>query len=276
MRASRRGLTIATHNILDGLRLSSLLDVYNNLRTRDGLHALCVQEAVPHAATRIARALGPRFAVGEHAGAPRLSIVYDRSVLTLRRLHVLSLQRLDHVPLLQRLYTSCTPETKQALIARFTLRGHGRALTVANFHLDTAGYNAHRKAQVRSLSNALSTRLNRPLIACGDTNAFVWYRSEAEPALRKVLAPLLHRHSAVDVHAHKPVDTHFFARANEPKLGQQLAVAFGKLGVDFPRRYDVIAASSPCFRAGVVDTTDSDHNLVYATLDVHRRLLGSR
>ena len=54
-----------------------------------------------------------------------------------------------------------------------------------------------------------------------------------------------------------------FARANEPKLAHQVAVAAGKLGVDFPRRYDVVATSLRCARAGTVDTPDSDHNLVH-------------
>ena len=42
-----------------------------------------------------------------------------------------------------------------------------------------------------------------------------------------------------------------------------------RLGVDFPRRYDVLcAARAPVLASSVVDTPASDHNLVWALLQV--------
>ena len=104
------------------------------------------------------------------------------------------------------------------------------------------------------------------VIACGDTNAFDFRAKEAERALARLLEPLRHHHSVVDAHAAKPAPTHFFARANEPKLGHRIAVFFGRLGVDFPRRYDVVASSSQCVAASTLHTPDSDHDLVWAAL----------
>ena len=73
---------------------------------------------------------------------------------------------------------------------------------------------------------------------------------------------------ASDVHAAAPEPTHYFARADEPKIGQRIAVALGRLGVDFPRRYDVIAASSRAIAAGCIETPKSDHDLVWADLSM--------
>ena len=44
----------------------------------------------------------------------------------------------------------------------------------------------------------------------------------------------------------------------------------GAIGIDFPRRYDVVAAAPRATAAGVLDTPESDHNLVWAALDWRR------
>ena len=208
------------------------------------------------------------FAVATHAAAPRLGLVYDRSQLRLLGLRVISLPLLPRVPILQRIYVSSI-ERKEVLVGRFRWRDGGR-LTLANFHLDTAGDNINRSAQMQALSDALEPRDARPLVACGDTNCFDWIAGKAERDLASMLTPLTDRHGAVDAHAtaQPPVlqPTHFFARADEPKLGQRLAVLFGSVGVDFPRRYDVVAATPRVAEAGVLTTPESDHDLVWAAL----------
>lgn len=272
-------LRVATHNIMDGLKLRAVLPVYRHVHRTLGLHVLCLQEHVAGAAAAACRCLGRRFAVAAHRATPRLAIVYDRSRLSLRRLRRVSLPLLDRVPLWQRLYAGATPQRKLALVASFRLRarrphGRGGRLTVANFHLDAAGCNSHRARQMGRLSDAVGAR-ERPLVACGDTNAFSWLRSNAERELARVLSAMYQRHRARDVHADTPVDTHYFARAEEPKLGQRLAVAFGRFGVDFPRRYDVVAASAcGAVARAVVTTAGSDHDLVWADLAVPRRRWG--
>ena len=82
-----------------------------------------------------------------------------------------------------------------------------------------------------------------------------------------MLAPLRQRHGAHDAHAAAPAPTHFFARADEPKLGHQLAVMVGRLGLDLPRRYDVVCAAPRAVEArGRVRTPSSDHDCVWARL----------
>ena len=91
----------------------------------------------------------------------------------------------------------------------------------------------------------------------------------AEPSLARMLAPLRQRHGAHDAHAAAPAPTHFFARADEPKFGHQLAVMVGRLGLDLPRRYDVVCAAPRAVEAhGRVRTPGSDHDCVWARLRI--------
>ena len=268
----RRGLLrVASHNIMDGLFLRDLCASYRRQqRGPHALHALCLQEVVPHAAPAIAAALGRNFAVATHSAAPRLALIYDRSRLRLRGLSVVMLPLLTRMLTFQPLYTRI--EQRHAIVGRFRWRGVRRprskcGLALANFHLDTAGDNSNRATQLASLATAIDASRPASVVACGDTNCFSWDAAKAEAGLARMLEPLARRHGARDAHATIAQPTHFFARANEPKIWHRLAVFFGtKFGLDFPRRYDVVAASPQVQAAGMVDTPESDHDLVWAAL----------
>ena len=60
--------------------------------------------------------------------------------------------------------------------------------------------------------------------------------------------------------------THYFARQNEPKVPHRVGVLLGKLGIDLPRRYDVVCTNLPVSARGQVATPDSDHDLVWARI----------
>lgn len=262
-------MLVATHNVMQGLFLRHLLPAYSRLHRRRRLGLLCLQECSPSSAALILRALGARFRVLSHPAAQDLAIVYDSKRLLARSARPLALPRLARVPLWQHVYTSATPQQCWALLANFKLRrkyGRRRQLIVANFHLDAAGDISHRERQARALSCAVPVRPSNNLLACGDTNAFTWRASEAEPALSQVLRPILTRHLAHDSKAGRCAVTHFMSRAREPKLGHQIAVLAGRFGIDFPRRYDVICASPAVAESGVIDTPASDHNLVWGDL----------
>lgn len=85
-----------------------------------------------------------------------------------------------------------------------------------------------------------------------------------------MLTPLARRHGALDAHAATGPSavqpTHFFARANEPKIGHRIVATLGRMGFDRPNRYDVVASAQPVAAAGMLDTPESDHNLVWAAL----------
>ena len=58
LRSQRAVLRVGTHNIMDGIWLPSLLAQYRQQqRGPNPLHVLCVQEAVPNAASAVAAAL---------------------------------------------------------------------------------------------------------------------------------------------------------------------------------------------------------------------------
>ena len=114
-------LRIASHNIMDGLFMPSLLAQYRAHQrcATSKLHAVCIQEAVPQAADAIAGALGPTFAVLAHPRAPRLAIVYDAARLRLSSpLRLISLPLLESIPSWQRLYTNAA-EQRHALVGSF-------------------------------------------------------------------------------------------------------------------------------------------------------------
>jgi len=261
-------MLIATHNIMHGLFVRQLLPAYARLHRERRVGVLCLQECSVSLAAQIRRTLGPRFRVLRQPTAPELAVVYDRTRLAARRSCVLYLPLLSRVPLWQRIYTSASAEQRVALVARFAPAGRAagrrRGLTVANFHLDAAGDIDHRVQQMRALSHALAVSAANPLVAAGDTNAFSWRVADAEPSLARVLRPLATRHGALDACAAGRAVTHYMSRAREPKLGHRIAVAAGRLGVDFPRRYDVVCSSAQLVGSGVVDTPASDHNLVWA------------
>jgi endonuclease/exonuclease/phosphatase family metal-dependent hydrolase len=133
----------------------------------------------------------------------------------------------------------------------------------ACFHLDTAGGNRHRATQVDAIATTLSERnLHHEFVACGDTNAFAWRRQPA--VLSRLLAPL----AALGATDPDSRPTHFFARQNEPKLPHKIGVLLGKLGIDLPRRYDVVCTNLPVTERGQVVTPDSDHDLVWARIEL--------
>ncbi len=256
-------LVIATHNLMQGLRLPALIDSYRRLHAERGLDLLCVQEngsngGAMHAAV-IADALGASYAHLCNAGFERLAIVYDRDRLECVESALVPLPRLDRLSWFERLYiVGGKIDQKYAQVAVFRPRD-GAAIAAANFHLDTAGTNEHRGRQMAAIADALRGRGER-VVACGDTNAFSW-RGQVR-ALRAVLSPL------AELGAEDPdtSPTHYFARANEPKLVHKLGVLVGKLGLDRPGRYDVVCTNVDAAQRGQVVTPDSDHDLVWAAL----------
>ncbi len=253
----KTAVTIGSHNIMRGHHLKQITHQYKKQPPpQHKFDALCLQEASLAQARAVADALGPAsFAVARHAAAPELAIVYNARRFALRSLRALALPRLPRVPLLQRTYTSDAPQQRHALIADF---GAPLPLTLVCFHLDAAGSIAHRAGQMRALSSELRADARRPLVVCGDTNAFAWLVRDAEAGLARILRPLEQRHEAVDVararvmSSTEPCPTHYFARAREPRWTHRLAVQVGRLGIDFPRRYDVVCSSAPVTDEGQV------------------------
>jgi endonuclease/exonuclease/phosphatase family metal-dependent hydrolase len=272
----RRGLVVATHNLMHGLRIDTLLPHYLALRESEGLDLLCLQEdrylggvgesGQERPSARIVAALGESYQLVRQDDCPGLCLVYDSRTLTCRERTVVPLPRLDALSWFEKLYiVGGQTKQKYALLAEMQAFGGGAAFGILCFHLDTAGGNAHRATQVQAIAGALESRgLQRRLVGCGDTNAFALRRQGA--ALGNLLAPLA-AFGARDSDLSEASPTHFFARQNEPKLPHRIGVLLGKLGIDLPRRYDVVCTNLPALRRGQISTPGSDHDLVWAVLE---------
>jgi endonuclease/exonuclease/phosphatase family metal-dependent hydrolase len=271
-----RATVVATHNLMHGLRVDTLIPHYLALRESEGLDLLCLQEdrylagigqsGEERPSARIVAALGGSYELVRQDDCPGLCLIYDSRTLTSRARAVVPLPRLGSLSWFEKLYiVGGKTKQKYALLAEMQAPDGGAAFGVVCFHLDTAGGNAHRLTQVRAIAEALEIRgLQQRLIGCGDTNAFARRRQCA--ALGTLLAPLA-AFGARDSDAPDAPPTHFFARQNEPKLLHRIGVLLGKLGIDLPRRYDVVCTNLPVWRRGQIATPGSDHDLVWAALE---------
>jgi hypothetical protein len=277
-RREARPVVVASHNLMHGARLATLVPHYLALRQMEGLDLLCLQEdryviaggaaAGERPSDRIQAALGERhrpdrYRVLRQDDCPGLAFIYDGATLRCASHGVVPLPRLRSLSWFEKLYIlGGRTKQKYALLASMEPLAGGAAFTAACFHLDTAGGNGHRLTQVRAIAESLEAYgRGRRLVACGDTNAFAWRRQAA--ALGRLLAPL----AALGAVDPGTGPTHFFARQNEPMLPHRIGVLLGKLGLDLPRRYDVVCANLPAARRGQVQTPGSDHDLVWASLE---------
>lgn len=244
---------------MHGLRLAHLLPTYKTLSRTLGLTLLCLQETRAGHAEAIAEELGLAVLARPNEG---LGMVYDAERLALTELALVPLPKLIAMPRFARFYMqSRDPEQKYALVCRAEPRDGSAPFTVVNFHLDAAGGNIHRGAQLRFVVDALRTQqLTDRLVACGDANIFALVRHSR--AYARLLEPLTEV-GAVDPETRA---THWFGRSRDPKLAQRVMVRLGKLGLDAPRRYDVMCTNLPLAKRGQVETPDSDHDLLWIQL----------
>lgn len=256
---------VASHNLMHGVQLNALLPHYVELRNRRGLDVLCVQEDLPtdrgRLSERIAEALGPSYAVARD-DHPGLALVYDSEKVSCTAHSLVPLPRLQSLSWFERMYIAGgKTRPKFALLAELKPKSTGASFGVVSFHLDTAGCNGHRLRQVETIARALCERgWQRRFVACGDTNAFSVRRQIA--TLRRVLSPF----SAYGAEDPEVVPTHWFGRQHEPKLTHRACVALGRLGLDLPRRYDVVCTNLRALARGQLETPGSDHDLLWAEL----------
>jgi endonuclease/exonuclease/phosphatase family metal-dependent hydrolase len=263
-------ISIATHNLMHGLRLGSLIPHYLALRDEHGMDLLCLQEdsfltegpELPSA--QIAAALGPDWRVVRDDACRGLAFVLDGRALACDAVAIAPLPLLASLNAFERAYiVGGKTRQKYVLLAELRARAGGAPFAAACFHLDTAGGNTHRATQVEAIAAALRARGRHDrFVTCGDSNAFAWRRQPE--ALRRLLEPL----AALGAVDPETAPTHYFARQHEPKLPHRIGVLLGKLGIDLPLRYDVLCTNLPVAARGQVVTPDSDHDLVWARLSI--------
>lgn len=256
-------LTVATHNLMHGRGLRGLLLRYRKLGL--GLDLLCLQEDGDGAGgahgARIAAALGGGYEHLREPADPSVSLVYDARRLRVRHRALVPLPRLERLSWLERRYIAGGRAGQRHALVAVLEPERGPSIAVASFHLETAGDNRHRRAQVSALGGALRRLGAARMVACGDTNCFTLWRRRHGAVLDQVLAPF---GPARPCGAGRP--THFFARGNEPLLPHQLGVLLGRFGLDWPLCYDVVCTDLPVTAHGQEHTPESDHDLVWARL----------
>jgi endonuclease/exonuclease/phosphatase family metal-dependent hydrolase len=261
-------IVAATHNVMHGRRLEALVPQYLDLRDRQGLDLLCLQEdrflggeAGARPSALIAAALGDSYHVVRDDGARGLALILDGRRLSCAESGIIPLPRLASLSWFERRYiVDGKAKQKHALWAQ--LAAHGApAFSAVSFHLDTAGGQRQRAAQTGALAGALAERgFHQRLVACGDTNAFSWRRG------RRTLDALLAPFAAFGAADPETRPTHHFARQNEPMIPHRIGVALGKIGLDIPLRYDVVCTNLAATERGQVVAPGSDHDLVWARL----------
>ncbi|MCG8556667.1 MAG: hypothetical protein MJD61_15480 [Proteobacteria bacterium] len=272
MTATAAPLVAASHNIMDGLQLPALIEHYRQLQDERSLHVLALQEnrQGPDGfhADAVARALGGRFRVILHPDAIRLATIFDGERLQLDERFLIPLPLLDRLGPIDRLYImGGRVKQKWALVSRLRVDDES-TLTVVNFHLDIAGNSEHRLRQTTAIARVLRLRcLHRRVVVCGDTNCYVFRKRCQAAALARLLEPL----SSLGIEIPREGGaTHFFARQGEPMLAHRLCALAGKVGIDHPLRYDIIASDLPLQARGQVTTEASDHDLVWLQLAPQR------
>jgi endonuclease/exonuclease/phosphatase family metal-dependent hydrolase len=267
--AAAETFVVATHNLMHGRRLDALIQDHLALREREGLDLLCLQEdrfleagASDHPSARIAAALGDGHRVVRDEAVPGPALVVDTRRFSPRAQGLIPLPRLASLSWFERRYiVGGKTKQKHALWCELAPVGGGAAVVAVSFHLETAGGQRQRLAQATALAGALAERgLARRLVVCGDTNAFCW-RADGR-ALAALLAPF----AALGATDPERRPTHHFARQDEPMIPHRIGVALGKLGIDLPRRYDVVCTNLVALARGHVVTPGSDHDLVWARL----------
>jgi len=262
-------MIVATHNLMNGLRLPALIRHHSRLQANLGLDVLCVQENTSsrqgcHART-IARSLGGNYQALSDTNHRRLGIVYNTNLLRCDAMELVPLPRLNKLRLLERIYiVEGRVEQKYAQLAVFVTRS-GSRVAVVNFHLDTAGSNTHRATQLAHIATELQKRsLTHRFIACGDTNTFALPARRQRTILRELTRPLIQL-GGNDLGA---APTHHFARQGEPSPAHRLAALAARFVFDLPLRYDILCANLPASQVGTTITVESDHDLVWAQLRV--------
>jgi hypothetical protein len=188
---------------------------------------------------------------------------------------------------------------------------HKQQVVVVNLHLDAMGDNVHRAKQVRKIAAQLAPLgfcYTPPssqqtlaggigFVACGDSNIFAVGRTRQREALASAFGPITALGARLcegsettgsgDSQAsatgstqtmdclaclQRMGDTHFFARAYEPKFPQQVAVAAGRLGVEIPGLFDIVATDLPVLARHHWQIMSSDHDCVGATVVVGGQL----
>jgi len=280
-------ILVVSHNIARGGTGSAktLFARYARLerKLRRPIDVLCLQEQQTfdgkNLADEICRMLNGDYAVHVDS-VPRTSSLPpfpDPAVIwntrTLRRIATL----LKPIPRLEcysrRAQMFATDEAQQRLVAGVRFRdASGSLLDVWSVHLDAWGGNAHKAQQLLSVVTPPESQYGIPpaplperKIICGDTNIYAPCHLPSRRLQRRALRQILDRAGIQDPGSQP---TFFYQRLLGSDMQTRLLRMLGRMRMLVPSKFDVVATSMPVTAYGVAKASESDHNLVWAVIDV--------
>ena len=265
-------IVVATHNLMHAMRLPALIRHYLALRDRRGLDLLCLQEnrflteETDLPSDRIAAALGPDYRVVRDDGCPGLAFVHDSRTLACEPPAIVPLPRLAGLTPFERLYIR-GGKTKQKYVLLAELRPRGGRARVRGGLLPPRHRGRQQptaRTQVEAIAAALRARdLQGAFVACGDSNAFAWRRQPE--ALQRLFAPLAAFGAVRSRNRGRRTGSPARTRAS---CFTRRACCWASSGSTSRSATTWSAPTSPVAERGQVDTPDSDHDLVWARVDL--------
>lgn len=264
----KKGLVFATHNLMRGLWLDALIKYYKVLKEEEGLNVFCIQENVVEDGVahveKISKALGENYKSYFVEDFPSPAIIYDSGILEHIDSFSIKLPKQKAYSKFARIAASeKIPVQRYAVAVRLRLPAE-EPFTVVSLHLTAFGGNKMRQKQIAAIREELKKRgIEKRLVICGDTNLFAWTKMMHRRALNSTLKLL----NVVDPLHREP--TYYFSRIyRKTRWALRVPYYLGKIGIDMPRHYDLVASGLPFLKYGKVTTPESDHDLVWARYDV--------
>ncbi|MEX0877443.1 MAG: hypothetical protein WDZ40_01105 [Candidatus Spechtbacterales bacterium] len=264
----KEGIVFAAHNLMRGVWLDALIRYYKNLKEEEGLSVFCIQENVIQNGVahidKISRSLGANYKNYFFNEFPSPGIIYDSDMLDCVDQFSIKLpEKKEYSRMAKIVASEKRPMQRYAAVARLRMRG-SEPFTVVSLHLTAFGGNKLRQRQMAAIQEELGKRdISKRLVICGDTNLFAWTKMMH----RRAISSALKFFNVKDPLGHEP--TYYFSRLyGKAKWIQKVPSWMGKIGIDMPRHYDIVASELPFFKYGKVTTPESDHDLVWARYDV--------
>lgn len=268
---SGNDIVVASHNLMRCLELDALIARHRELQVAQGLDVLLLQEAVVDEGDahirQIAAALGSEYRYRALDAYLAPALIYNGARFHCSQSFQLRLPVPEKISWVTRkLLFEDKPIERHAIGALLHPRDAADIdpLAVASFHLDAFRDNKFRIRQLNALYEFLRRHdLHRRLILGGDTNFFRIRRRAQRIMMREVL-------EAIGLFDSGLRPTHYFKRQEKgPKFAHRVPHYLGKVGLDWPERYDIVASNLHALDSGTISTPESDHDLVWARFDMN-------
>ena len=293
-------ILVASHNIMRGdgaPTLHQLSGKYDRIIASlpRPIDVLCLQEQRRHDRTNLAPLL--RWKLGKTTGVhfdnrmrrevkrhvadfttphvfPDSAVLWNGDRLSWIRKTINPMLRISRYDIMGRIFAVDEPMQRFSVGVRLRLGG-GKLFDVTSFHLDSWGGNGFKQEQLQSVIDGLDAHIGwdrdgNPVtnrgIFCGDTNIYTpfWI-----PSKRLQLGAFHRILGEVGLTDPANTPTHDHLRTPKNSLSDRIIHAAARAKLLARCRFDTVAVRDlPILYHGVVETPWSDHDFVWAIIDV--------